>query len=126
MLSEFAYAKLQGINGEEYYLHRLPAVLGSKRAKDVAAFCASDQNKLEILPLTNISDVFYFHAVIFYYSGCFKLLSITPLVLDGRKMGHNRRLINAFLQGKQSVSSILQSYLKELVEKSSYEAEEEE
>jgi hypothetical protein len=33
MLSEYAYAKLQSAFGEEYFIHTLPAIIGSKKSK---------------------------------------------------------------------------------------------
>lgn len=35
MLTEYALLKLQAINGEEQFVHTLPALIGSKRARDL-------------------------------------------------------------------------------------------
>jgi hypothetical protein len=33
MMNEFALLKLQTINGEEHFIHSVPAIIASKRAK---------------------------------------------------------------------------------------------
>ena len=35
MLTEYALLKLQAINGEEQFVHALPALIASKRARDL-------------------------------------------------------------------------------------------
>ena len=44
MLSEYAHAKLQSAFGEEYFIHSLPAIIGSKKAKEIAI--ATEENKV--------------------------------------------------------------------------------
>lgn len=65
MLTEYALLKLQTINGEEHFIHRVPVLLSSKRTREPKAVPAAIQH-LEILPLTNIIDTLPYHALIYY------------------------------------------------------------
>lgn len=65
MLTEFALLKLQTINGEEQFIHKVPALLCSKRGKESRILSAS-LHHLEVLPISNITDTFPYHALIYY------------------------------------------------------------
>ncbi len=65
MLTEYALLKLQAINGEEQFVHTLPALIGSKRTRDLRPSAQLD-HPLEVLPITNIIDTFHYHALIYY------------------------------------------------------------
>lgn len=65
MLTEYALLKLQTINGEEHFIHKIPALLCSKRTRESKTNPAANQH-LEILPISNIIDTFAYHALIYY------------------------------------------------------------
>jgi hypothetical protein len=81
MLNEYALLKLQAANGEEHFIHTLPALLSSKRHKTFPPTSTSAP-ALEVLPLTNIIDSFHYHALLYYSHGHYRLAAITPLLLN--------------------------------------------
>lgn len=81
MLTEFALLKLQTINGEEQFVHRVPVLLSSKRSRESKSVPASSQH-IEILPITNVIDTFPYHAMIYYREGAYRVAAITPMVVN--------------------------------------------
>ena len=63
MLSEYAYAKFQSTDGEEYFVHTIPALLTSRKWKDNEL---GRQGSIEWLPITSIFSSFMIHAIIYY------------------------------------------------------------
>lgn len=93
MLTEYALLKLQAINGEEQYVHALPLLLGSKKAKDSKVTPQPDY-RVEVLAITNIIDTFHYHALVFYHEGVYKIIAITPLIVNSKLLTLNQRLIS--------------------------------
>lgn len=87
MMNEFALLKLQTINGEEYFIHSLPAVIASKRAKESTP--PSDVS-LQVLPITSILNSNPYHALIYYQDGNYKLIAITPLSVNSQTLTSNK------------------------------------
>jgi hypothetical protein len=110
MLTEFALLKLQAINGEEQFVHSLPALIGSKRARDVRS-CAQLDQPLEVLPISNIIDTFPYHALIYYQEGSYRLTAITPTILNSTQINPNKRLLQALANADRPVPQAVHEYL---------------
>lgn len=110
MISEYALLKLQSINGEEMFIHSVPALLCSKRAREPLAVAGSSCH-LEILPITNIIDTSPYHALIRYTDGAYHITAITPLLLNSQTLTPSPLLAKALASEKLQAESI-QEYVK--------------
>jgi len=118
MLTEYALLKLQAINGEETFIHSVPALIGSKRSRDSRPTPAFD-HRLEVLPITNIIDTFYYHALVFYQEGAYKLTAITPLNLNSTSITVNKRLLQSLSNPEKPTVHTVHEYLSSLVDPNS-------
>jgi hypothetical protein len=112
MLSEYAYAKLQSAFGEEYFIQSLPAIIGSKKSKEITF--TSEDNKMKVLPITNILTTFHFHAIIFYESGSYYIASVTPLSVDGKELSENSELIQEIKANNDDLNSLFSNCITKL------------
>lgn len=110
MLTEYALLKLQTITGEEHFLHSLPALLCSKRARQPRP--ASHHERLELLPLTNIIDTASYHALLYHANGDYHLVAITPLLLDNQPL-HPSQSLQAALDSHKSLAEAVEHFLNE-------------
>ena len=79
MLSEYAYGKLQSMDGQEYFIHSIPALISSRKCRDIIG----DLGNLECLTITGIFNTFHHHAIIYYEENAYKLIPITSVSVDG-------------------------------------------
>lgn len=89
MLTEFALLKLQTINGEEQFVHKVPVLLSSKRSRESKSVTTTSQH-IEILPTTNILNTFPYHAMIYYSEGTYRIAAITPLLVNSSELSPSK------------------------------------
>lgn len=92
MLSEYAHLKLQTITGEEIYVHTLPALIGSKRAEKCTTAVLNEQ-KISVIPLTNIIDTLSFHALLFSHEGKYYIAATSPLMINSSTLNVDGQLV---------------------------------
>ena len=97
MLTEYALLKLQSSNGEEQFIHTVPALLCSKRVRP---------SQLEVLPLTNIMDTPPYHALIYYKNGSYHIAALSPLLVNGNALTPSDSLIKSLNSDKTQVETL--------------------
>lgn len=90
MLTEYAVLKVQSTKGEEYFIHSLPALLCSKRARESRS--TTKHAQLEMLPISNLSLNVPYHALVYYSEGDFHVHAITPLLLNNTQLVADKKL----------------------------------
>ncbi len=71
MLSEYAFAKLQTINGEEHFIHSLPAALVTSRS-----FMNTSEHKLQYVPIVDLQSKVPIHMIFYEHDNAIKILSV--------------------------------------------------
>ena len=111
MLTEYALLKLQTANGEEHFIHSVPVLLCSKRAREPRALLPANC-RLELLPITNIIDTSSYHALIYFRQDNYYIVSITPIVLNSTELSPSPYLQEALaLTSNKSLSKIIDEYI---------------
>lgn len=111
MLSEYSFLKLQTLHGEEHFVHALPALIASKRAKDIDYPISAQETRPEVITITNVLDTFYYHCVTFYSQGQYFLMALTPISVNGKSLQPFEPLVEELKLCKKSVFSSLNAHL---------------
>ena len=109
MLSEFALLKLQTISGEEQFIHSVPALVCSKRSKEPRG-APSNNEHLEILPITNIIDTSPYHALIYYHQDNYRIVSVSPIVVNSSELTPSEPLKQTIARNK-TLSKAVEEFL---------------
>lgn len=112
MLTEYALLKLQSVNGEEVFIHSVPALLCSKRVRE-SQLAPIGSSHLEVLPITNILDTTPYHALIYYKNGGFYVSALSPMLINGNPLTPSDSLLK-IIHTDKTPNNAIERYIKEL------------
>ena len=67
------------MDGQEYFIHGIPALISSRKCKDIMGDIAD----IECLPITGIFSTFHHHGLIYYEEPSYRFIPITQVCVDG-------------------------------------------
>ena len=96
-------------------MHSLPALIASKRARDLRP-AAQVEQPLEVMAISNIIDTFHYHALIYYQEGSYKFIAITPALLNSHPIAPNKQLLHLLSAPEKPLAKTIQEYISAFVD----------
>ena len=87
------------MNGEEHFIHTIPAIITSRKCKEIHL---DNNSEVEYLPITNNFNNSFYHAILYYEEPNFRLLPITEVSVDGSESESNPAIMEKLLKKEKN------------------------